>query len=123
MHKLNTNERLTNMDVVRDTLFCIDRVCKYYTDRHGRFVPHPKKRCCLIYGDASLRNKYSQDEIKSCIIELEESKMIITSGKRKIGCNLPAFICGLTWDGDQFVSNIQNDEIWWEVKRRFVFAN
>lgn len=123
MYTLNTNEWLTNMDVIRDTLFCIDRACKYYTDRRGRFVPHPKKRCHLIYGDTALRSKYSADEIKSCIIELESAKMIITSGKRKIGCSLPAFICGLTWDGDLFLSNIQNDEIWEEVKRRCGTAN
>lgn len=105
------------IDIIRDVLICIKSHCEYYTNTKGSFCASPIG-WRIIYEDDVLNSKYDIDDIKYCILKLNEGGLI----KVSIGGTPNRIhyldIDDITWEGHEFLKNIEDDSFWHSFKKK-----
>lgn len=99
------------MDIIRDVLICIKNNCEFCTDEKGHFRA-ATVNWKVIYENEMLDSKYDIDDIKYCILKLNEGGLIRIS---KAGTNNRVFMLDIndvTWEGHEFLKNVEDDSFW-----------
>lgn len=92
-----------NIDCVRDVLLFLEKASYQEEMPLGKIV-------------SALQSDYSYDEICYAIIKLDEADYISASIKKTVTGTTIVSVSDITFDGHQFLANIQTNKVWTATK-------